>query len=98
MVLGQPTPILLEGWSPSVLCNFSWLKCNQSEKWTSPADNHDTTGEFDPSFHSTEGVVSVSLPGYPQAIRGPVREAAEEIGLQYDQDVNDGVPLGVGKY
>lgn len=80
-----------EGWSWNRLLPY-FLK---SEKWTSPADNHDTTGDYDPSFHSTEGVVDVSLPGYPQAITETLREAAEEIGLRYDQDVNDGAPLGV---
>jgi hypothetical protein len=48
-------------------------------------------------FHSTEGVVGVSLPGYRQAMSQPMREAAEEAGYDYDQDVNDGVPLGIGK-
>ncbi|KAH6904223.1 aryl-alcohol oxidase [Coprinopsis sp. MPI-PUGE-AT-0042] len=49
-------------------------------------------------FHSTEGIVGVSLPGYPQAMSQPLREAAEEVGFVYDQDVNDGVPLGVGNH
>ena len=62
-----------------------------------PADNHNITGEYDPAFHSTDGVVSVSLPSYPQVEGGPFREAAAEQGIEFDLDVNDGVPLGVGE-
>lgn len=80
-----------DGWSWDKLLPY-FLK---SERWTSPADNHNTAGEYNPAFHSTKGVVDVSLPGYPQAMSGPLRQAAEEVGFQYDQDVNDGVPMGI---
>lgn len=80
-----------EGWSWKNLLPY-FLK---SERWTLPADNHNITGEYDPAFHSTEGVVSVSLPGYPQIVSASIREAAEEVGLEYDLDVNDGIPLGI---
>ena len=69
----------------------------QSDKWSLPADNHNITGQYNPAFHSTEGMVGVSLPGNPQVISGPLREAAEAVGFEYDEDVNDGVPLGIGK-
>ncbi|KAH6904212.1 glucose-methanol-choline oxidoreductase [Coprinopsis sp. MPI-PUGE-AT-0042] len=79
------------GWSWDSLLPY-FLK---SEKWSLPADNHNITGQYDPAFHNTDGIVGVSIPGYPQAIAEPLREAAEEIGLEYDQDVNDGVPMGI---
>ncbi|KAH6904191.1 aryl-alcohol oxidase [Coprinopsis sp. MPI-PUGE-AT-0042] len=68
----------------------------KSEKWTLPADNHDIRGEYDPAFHSTEGIVGVSLPGYPQAIDATLLEAAQEVGYPFDLDMNDGVSLGIG--
>lgn len=79
------------GWSWDNILPY-FLK---SEKWSPPADNHDTTDQYNPAFHSTEGMLGISVPGYPQAISGPLREAAEEIGFNYDNDVNDGVPLGI---
>lgn len=84
-------PLGLRHKRPMLICN------DQSEKWSLPADNHNVTGQYDPAFHNTEGIVGVSIPGYPQAISEPLREAAEEIGLKYDLDVNDGVPMGIGK-
>ncbi|KAH6904199.1 hypothetical protein BKA70DRAFT_1432404 [Coprinopsis sp. MPI-PUGE-AT-0042] len=67
----------------------------KSEKWTLPADNHDIGG-YDPAFHSTEGIVGVSLPGYPQAIDETLLEAAQEVGNPFVLDMNDGVTLGIG--
>ncbi|KAH6904200.1 GMC oxidoreductase-domain-containing protein, partial [Coprinopsis sp. MPI-PUGE-AT-0042] len=80
------------GWSWDNLLPY-FLK---SEKWTLPADNHDITGQYDPTFHSKEGVVGVSLPGYPDAIDAPLLQAAQEAGHPFDLDMNDGVPLGIG--
>lgn len=74
-------------------------RLRQSEKWTPPADNHNTTGEFTPSVHSMKGGVhAVSLQGFPDAIHNMVFDAAEQIGapFQYLEDINAGNLLGLG--
>ncbi|XP_006456004.1 hypothetical protein AGABI2DRAFT_121909 [Agaricus bisporus var. bisporus H97] len=52
------------GWSWDSLQPY----IQKNEKWTAPADQHDTTGQFNPSVHSTTGMTSVSLPGFSQEI------------------------------
>lgn len=70
----------------------------QNEKWTAPADGHDTTGQYDPSIHSTTGVTSFSLSGHHQALDPMVFQAGQELGGIFDfkLDYNDGRPLGLG--
>ncbi|KAJ7176471.1 aryl-alcohol oxidase [Mycena filopes] len=71
----------------------------KNEKWSAPADHHDTTHQYDPSVHSTTGINAVSLPGYQwvdmfsRVIQTTV-ELPDEFGFVLDY--NDGVPLGVG--
>ncbi len=64
-----------------------------------PSDGHDTTGEFDPAFHSFTGVNSVSLPGYAHGSDEKVLQAVDELAEEYpyDLDYNDGKPNGIGK-
>lgn len=71
----------------------------QNEKWVEPADGHDTTGEFNPDFHSSDGLVAVSLPGFPQAIDDMVLQASEELGgiFEFNLDLNSGNPLGLSE-
>ncbi|KAJ7715728.1 pyranose dehydrogenase [Mycena maculata] len=71
----------------------------KTEKWTPPADHHDTDGEFDPTVHSTDGINSVSLNGYPWPIFDhhviqTTRELPEE--FPFNLDFNSGQMLGVG--
>lgn len=70
----------------------------QNEKWTAPADGHDTTGQYDPSIHSTTGVTSFSLSGHHQALDPMIFQAGQELGGIFDfkLDYNDGRPLGLG--
>ncbi|EAU85705.1 hypothetical protein CC1G_12262 [Coprinopsis cinerea okayama7 len=81
---------------------WSWRRMvpyiKRSEKWTEPADGHDTTGRYNPSVHGNNGLVSVSIVGYSQAIDDAVIDASAELGgdFSYDVDVNDGNQLGVG--
>ncbi|KAF8171168.1 aryl-alcohol oxidase-like protein [Mycena galopus ATCC 62051] len=70
----------------------------KNEKWTEPADHHDTSHQYDPAVHSTTGINSVSLPGYqwpvfPRII-GTTVEMPEE--FPFVLDYNAGRPLGVG--
>ncbi|KAF7416250.1 hypothetical protein PC9H_002515 [Pleurotus ostreatus] len=70
----------------------------KNEKWTPPADGHDTTGQYDPSVHSTTGINSYSLSGHHQALDPLVFQAGQELGGIFDfkLDYNDGTPLGLG--
>ncbi|KAJ3817824.1 hypothetical protein F5880DRAFT_1705903 [Lentinula raphanica] len=69
-----------------------------NEKWTPPADHHNTTGQYDPSIHSSEGINSVSLAGFPQSINEDIVRTSSELGgiFQYNLDMNSGNPLGLG--
>ncbi|KAF8874753.1 hypothetical protein BD779DRAFT_1613535 [Infundibulicybe gibba] len=55
----------------------------KNEKWSTPADHHNTTGQFDPSVHGFNGINSVSLIGLPQE-------------FPFNLDMNSGNPLGLG--
>ncbi|KAF5377400.1 hypothetical protein D9757_009721 [Collybiopsis confluens] len=71
----------------------------RNERWTPPADNHNTTGQYDPSIHSLNGINAVSLAGFPQSINGKIIQASSELGgiFEYNLDMNSGNPLGLGK-
>ncbi|KAF9005525.1 pyranose dehydrogenase [Cyathus striatus] len=70
----------------------------KSEGWTPPADHHNTTGQYNPSFHSVKGPLSVSLPGYHQVIDDPVIQTTRELPdlFPFVQDVNTGHFIGIG--
>ncbi|KAL4256510.1 GMC oxidoreductase family protein [Pleurotus pulmonarius] len=70
----------------------------RNEKWTAPADGHNTAGQYDPSIHSSTGVTSFSLSGHHQALDPMVFQAGQELGGIFDfkLDYNDGRPLGLG--
>ncbi|KAJ6551650.1 pyranose dehydrogenase [Mycena capillaripes] len=81
---------------------WSWTAMQQyfrkNEKWTEPADNHDTSHQYDPTIHSTTGINSVSLPGYQWPMFPHVIETTVEMPDEFNfvLDYNSGVPLGVG--
>ncbi|EKM77597.1 hypothetical protein AGABI1DRAFT_121979 [Agaricus bisporus var. burnettii JB137-S8] len=81
------------GWSWDSLQPY----IQKNEKWTAPADQHDTTGQFNPSVHSTTGMTSVSLPGFPQEIDDMVIETTTQLGNEFpfNLDMNSGKPLGL---
>ncbi|KAF8512598.1 aryl-alcohol oxidase [Hysterangium stoloniferum] len=82
------------GWSWDSLQPY----IQKTERWVPPADGHDTTGQFDPSVHGFNGINSVSLPGYPQAIDNMVIQTTVELAdeFPFNQDINSGNPLGLG--
>lgn len=82
------------GWSWNAMLPYL-LK---SEKWTAPADNHNTAGQYNPLFHNHLGNVRVSLIGYRPANDELMMDAAAELGGQYtfNSDMNDGDPSGTG--
>ncbi|KAG6872927.1 hypothetical protein C0995_005185 [Termitomyces sp. Mi166 len=83
-----------QGWSwKEVLPYFK-----KSEKWNAPTDNHNTTGQFDPSVHGFNGLVGVSLPSDLVPIDPLVINATQQLGgeFSFNVDYNSGKPLGVG--
>ncbi|KAF8964891.1 hypothetical protein BDZ97DRAFT_1659542, partial [Flammula alnicola] len=84
------------GWSwDSILPYFK-----KSERFTPSADRHNTTGQFDPSFHGFSGLNSVSLPGAPTVIDDPVNSAIGQLAGEFASNThtNSGNPLGFGKF
>ncbi|KAF9265032.1 alcohol oxidase, partial [Marasmius fiardii PR-910] len=69
----------------------------KNERWTPPADGHDTTGQYNPSVHSTTGVNGVSLPGWPRPIDDSVIQASQQLGNEFafNLDHNSGNELGL---
>lgn len=93
--------ILSQGVFP-VLFNHCYnilIDATQSSRLVPPADNHDTTGEVDPSAHGS-GPVEVSLAGYPLEIDNYVVDASRDLGgrYAYNDDFNAGCTVGVGEY
>ncbi|KAJ7108390.1 pyranose dehydrogenase [Mycena crocata] len=71
----------------------------KNEKWSPPADHHDTRGQFDPSVHSTQGRTLVSLDGFQwpifnRNVMQTTKELPEE--FPFNIDMNSGKPLGLG--
>jgi len=81
---------------------WSWNKLQpyirRNERWTAPADNHNTSGQFIPSVHGFNGTNSVSLTGFPQAISSRIIQTTKELSdeFPYNEDMNSGDPIGVG--
>ncbi|KAJ7653271.1 aryl-alcohol oxidase [Mycena polygramma] len=83
------------GWSWDQILPY-FLK---NEKWSPPADHHNTRGQFDPRFHSTDGLTSVSLPGFQWSIfYDKVIQTTKELPdeFPFNLDINSGKPLGLG--
>jgi len=83
------------GWSWDQIFPY-FLK---NEKFVPPADHHNTRGQFDPSVHSTEGLTSVSLPGFEWPIfYDKVIQTTQELPEEFpfNLDANSGKPLGLG--
>ncbi|KAF8894423.1 pyranose dehydrogenase [Infundibulicybe gibba] len=81
---------------------WSWERIQhfiqKNEKWIPPADQHNTTGQFNPAFHSSSGINSVSLPGFAQATDGRILQTTEDLKAEFpfNLDMNSGKPLGLG--
>ncbi|KAG6896689.1 hypothetical protein C0992_006681 [Termitomyces sp. T32_za158] len=69
----------------------------RNERWTEPADHHNTTGEFDPSVHGFHGINAVSLPGFVYSFDHRVIQAASELPeFPFNLDMNSGNTIGIG--
>ncbi|KAF5380238.1 hypothetical protein D9757_008203 [Collybiopsis confluens] len=83
-----------EGWKWDNLQPF----IRRNEHFTTPADHHNTAGQFDPRVHNFDGMVSVSLAGFPGVIDNrtiaTTRELKDE--FPFNLDMNSGFQLGIG--
>jgi hypothetical protein len=71
----------------------------QNEDFVAPADHHNTSGQFDPSVHSNEGVNSVSLFGFAQPIDSRVIQTTQQVAeFPYRLDYNSGEHIGIGMF
>ncbi|GLB40421.1 putative aryl-alcohol oxidase [Lyophyllum shimeji] len=70
----------------------------KNERWTTPADHHNTQGQFDPSVHGFNGINAVSLSGFPQPTDPRVMQTTVQLSQEFpfNQDTNSGNPLGLG--
>ncbi|KAF8056619.1 aryl-alcohol-oxidase from pleurotus Eryingii [Lyophyllum atratum] len=82
------------GWSWKNLRKYF----DRNERWTAPADNHNTTGQFNPADHSFKGINAVSLAGFPTPIDSRVMNATQQLGgdFKFNLDYSSGSPLGIG--
>ncbi|PPQ82598.1 hypothetical protein CVT25_007112 [Psilocybe cyanescens] len=82
------------GWSWKNLLPYFF----KNERWSPPADRHDTHGQFDPSAHGYNGMMFTSLPGNPNTIDDMVLKVPSQLPDQFPflLDLNAGRPLGLG--
>ncbi|KAL4257902.1 GMC oxidoreductase family protein [Pleurotus pulmonarius] len=81
---------------------WSWHRLQRyfrrNERFTRPADHHNTTGEFNPQVHSRRGINSVSLGGFPRPIDQMALQAMQALPdeFPFNVDMNSGKHLGIG--
>ncbi|KAF8884157.1 hypothetical protein BD779DRAFT_1443292 [Infundibulicybe gibba] len=82
------------GWSWDSIQPF----IRMNEQWTPPADGHDTADQFNSSLHSTSGINSVSLAGFPHPTDGRIIQTTKDLPdeFPFNLDMNSGDHLGVG--
>ncbi|KAF8170787.1 aryl-alcohol oxidase-like protein [Pholiota molesta] len=70
----------------------------RNEKHVPSADQHNTTGQFNPAVHGFDGPLLTSLPGFPSDIDGRVTNTTVALKdeFPFNIDMNSGSPLGVG--
>ncbi|KAG6910316.1 hypothetical protein DXG01_011384 [Tephrocybe rancida] len=88
----------LERLGPFAIACSPNLTMKQNERWTAPVDNHNTSGQFDPSVHGFNGINAVSLVGYPQSIDPRFIQTTKDLPdeFPFNLDTNSGDPLGLG--
>ncbi|KAF9484384.1 pyranose dehydrogenase [Pholiota conissans] len=83
--------------------SWSWANLQpyilKHEKWTAPADGHNTTGQFNPQVHGFTGFIETTLSGFlDPAVDSRIIQAANQLNgdFAFNLDMNSGNPLGVG--
>ncbi|KAF8972090.1 hypothetical protein BDZ97DRAFT_1901272 [Flammula alnicola] len=79
---------------------WAWSNMRQYiQKTCAPADGHNTSGQFIPSLHGSDGVFPVSLPGFNQSIDSRVIATTRQLAeFPFNPDMSGGDQslLGVG--
>ncbi|KAF5351053.1 hypothetical protein D9756_008210 [Leucocoprinus leucothites] len=82
---------------------WSWDKLQpyikRHEKFQPPVDNHNITGQYDPTVHSSTGMVPTSVSGFQHPSVDPFTlMVTQQLGgeFKYNLDFNSGMPLGIG--
>ncbi|KAF9458550.1 aryl-alcohol-oxidase from pleurotus Eryingii [Collybia nuda] len=83
-----------EGWSWDNLQTYF----HKNERWTEPADGHDTSQQFNPLVHSIHGINSVSLAGSPHPTDPMIIRTTQEMSdeFPFNIDMNSGDHIGIG--
>ncbi|KAG7439444.1 aryl-alcohol oxidase precursor [Guyanagaster necrorhizus] len=83
-----------EGWSWDSLQPY----IRRAERFVQPADHHNTTGQFNPEVHGFDGILSITLPGYPRGTDQRVIQTTSDLAdeFPFNLDMNSGYQLGVG--
>ncbi|KAJ7790180.1 alcohol oxidase [Mycena olivaceomarginata] len=82
-----------DGWSWDKLIPYM----RRNERFSPPADYHNTTGQFNPAVHGFKGINTVTLSGFPTPIDSRVIGATSELsGFPFNLDMNSGFHLGIG--
>ncbi|THU97770.1 alcohol oxidase [Dendrothele bispora CBS 962.96] len=70
----------------------------KNERFTPPADNHNTSGQFDPAVHGFNGINSVTLFGFLHHLDELIIETSQipETEFPFNLDQNSGHQLGIG--
>ncbi|KAG5719382.1 hypothetical protein E4T56_gene13518 [Termitomyces sp. T112] len=81
---------------------WSWNNMQQyfrkNENFTAPVDHHDVSKQVDLKIHSTTGMNSVSVSGFPTPIDGRIINATGQLkgDFKFNLDINGGNGLGFG--
>ncbi|KAG6899171.1 hypothetical protein C0993_012714 [Termitomyces sp. T159_Od127] len=81
---------------------WNWNNMQQyfrkNERFTAPVDHHDVRDQVDLAIHSTTGINSVSVSGFPTAIDGRIINATSELkgDFNFTLDFNSGNGVGLG--
>ncbi|KAJ7639911.1 alcohol oxidase [Mycena rosella] len=84
-----------QGWSWNSL--IPYMKKNEQFS-LHPQDNHNITGQFNPTVHGFTGINSVSLPGFatPEMSARLLKATTGSTEFPFNLDMNSGSPLGFG--
>ncbi|KAJ3522397.1 hypothetical protein NMY22_g11912 [Coprinellus aureogranulatus] len=67
----------------------------KNEAFRGPPGGPSNPARFTPSVHGTQGAIGVSLNQATEWIVPPTLEAAQQVGIPYNEDGNSGSPIGV---
>ncbi|KAJ3722216.1 hypothetical protein C8R42DRAFT_666376 [Lentinula raphanica] len=67
----------------------------KSESLVAPVDGHNTTGQYDPALHGTQGPLQVTVGGFSQSLDQLVMGRLDQ-DFPFIEDYDNGEPIGFG--